>query len=416
MAAYLDRPLFPENFSASQTQGPMSDLGVDDWVTFYEGGTRLVDYLNHVGYNGLLIAALADGSTIYPSEILEATPRYDTGLFLETGQDPVRKDVLEMLLRLFDREGLQLIPALEFGAPLPELEALLRRGGPEAEGIVWVGPDGLSWLDTYPPVRGMAPYYNVLHPRVQQAMLAVVHELVSRYAQHPSFGGLAIQLALHGYAQLPGPDWGLDDVTIAHFQQATQISVPGAGPGRFAQRARFLADRCPREWLQWRSEELGRFHHRIQQELTAFRPGEHVVLAGASLFGGDPWQRELRPSLPQRMTMTDALMGMGIDVRRLGRDDGLILLRPERVEPQWSLAQQAVNLELREMPDIDRCFQDLPVQGSLFSTSRRKSAWPRSTRRAPSSRPMPGWRRKPCPPSTRTAAASSIVWPRSTRS
>jgi hypothetical protein len=400
LAAYFDRPLFPENFSATQTPGPMSDLGVDDWVTFYEGGTRLVDYLNHVGYNGLVIAALADGSTIYPSEVLGATPRYDTGLFLETGQDPVRKDVLEMLLRLFDREGLQLIPALEFGAPLPELEALLRRGGPEAEGITWVGPDGLTWLETYPPVRGMAPYYNVLHPRVQQAMLAVVHELVARYARHPSFGGLAIQLALQGYAQLPGPEWGLDDITIARFERDTQIRVPGtdtagvaagangasgyadtagvaAGAsgyavspgghaGRFAQRARFLADRCPREWLQWRADQLGRFHGRIQQELAAFRPDARVLLTAASLFAGDPWQRELRPSLPQRMTMTEALMRVGIDLRRLGRDDGLILLRPERVEPRWSLAQQAVNLELRDMPDINRCFQELPVQGSLF--------------------------------------------------
>ncbi len=66
------------------------------------------------------------------------------------------------------------------------------------------------------------------------------------------------------------------------------------------------------------------------------------------------------------MTMTEALMRVGIDLRRLGRDDGLILLRPERVQPQWSLAQQVVNLELREMPDIDRCFQELPNQGSLF--------------------------------------------------
>jgi hypothetical protein len=366
LAAYFDRPLFPQNFSATQTPGPLSDLGVDDWVTFYEGGTRLVDYLNHVGYNGLVIAALADGSTIYPSQLLGATPRYDTGLFLETGQDPVRKDVLEMLLRLFDREGLQLIPALEFGAPLPELEALLRRGGPEAEGITWVGPEGLTWLETYPPVRGMAPYYNVLHPRVQQAMLAVVHELVARYARHPSFSGLAIQLALQGYAQLPGPQWGLDDATIARFEEETQIQVPGTGPGRFAQRARFLADRCPREWLQWRADRLSRFHGRIQQDLAAFRPDAHVLLTAANLFAGEPWQRELRPSLPQRMTMAETLMRVGIDLRRLDRDDGLILLRPERVQPQWSLAQQAVNLQLRDMPDINRCFQDLPVQGSLF--------------------------------------------------
>jgi hypothetical protein len=366
LAAYLDRPLFPENFSATQTLGPMSDVGVDDWVTFYEGGTRLVDYLNHVGYNGLVIAALADGSTIYPSEVLGATPRYDTGLFLETGQDPTRKDVLEMLLRLFDREGLRLIPALEFGAPLPELEALLRRGGPEAEGITWVGPDGLAWLDTFPPVRGMAPYYNVLHPRVQQAMLEVVHELVARYAAHPSFGGLAIQLTLQGYAQLPGPEWGLDDITVARFGRDTQIRVPGTGPARFAQRARFLADRCPREWLQWRADQLSRFHGRIRQELAAYRPDVHVLLTAANLFAGDPWQQDLRPSLPQRMTMTETLMRVGIDLRRLDHGDGLILLRPERVQPRWSLAQQAVNLELRDMPDINRCFQELPVQGSLF--------------------------------------------------
>jgi hypothetical protein len=44
----------------------------------------------------------ADGSTIYPSEVLEPTPRYDTGVFFATGQDPRRKDALEVLFRLFD--------------------------------------------------------------------------------------------------------------------------------------------------------------------------------------------------------------------------------------------------------------------------------------------------------------------------
>ena len=124
LGAYLDRPLFPENYNAEEAVGSLSDLGVDDWQTFYQGGSRLVAYLDHIGYGGLMIAALADGSTIYPSRLLEPTPRYDTGAFLTSGQDPVRKDVLEMLFRMFDRDRLQLVPALEFAAP-----AARTRGG-----------------------------------------------------------------------------------------------------------------------------------------------------------------------------------------------------------------------------------------------------------------------------------------------
>ncbi len=52
------------------------------------------------------MTVLADGSTIYPSRLLEPTPRYDTGVYFASGQDPYRKDVLELLFRLFDREGL----------------------------------------------------------------------------------------------------------------------------------------------------------------------------------------------------------------------------------------------------------------------------------------------------------------------
>ncbi len=70
LAAYLDRPLIPENFSAEQCLDAWSGRSLDDWWTFYQGGTRLVEYLNHTGYNGLMLTVLADGSTIYPSKLL----------------------------------------------------------------------------------------------------------------------------------------------------------------------------------------------------------------------------------------------------------------------------------------------------------------------------------------------------------
>ena len=144
LAAYLERPLIPENFAADECLDSWSGRSLDDWTTFYEGGTRLVEYLNHTGCNGLMLGVLADGSTIYPSALLQPTPRYDTGAFFATAQDPVRKDVLEMLLRLFDREDLQLIPMVEFAAPLPELEALRRGGDRSADGIEWIGAEGTA--------------------------------------------------------------------------------------------------------------------------------------------------------------------------------------------------------------------------------------------------------------------------------
>jgi len=367
LAAYLDRPLFPENFSASHALASQSQLGVDDWTTFYEGGTRLVEYLNHAGFGGLMVSVLADGSTLYPSALLQPTPRYDTGVFQEAGQDPVRKDVLEMLFRLFDRRRLELIPAMEFAAPLPELEAELRRGGPETKGLVWVGAEGKTWLETYRPVREAAPYYNTLHPRVQEAMLVAIREVLKRYGHHPSFAGLAIQLSGRGYAQLPGPNWGMDDVTIARFEQEAQIQVPGEGPGRFAERARFLATQCPRQWLDWRAAHLSRFHRRIQAELAASVPNARLYLSGANMLTGREIERSLRPALPREMTISEAMLRVGIDVTHYGGDQPIVLMCPKRIAPDWSLARQAVNLEIKQMLETEGTpFENAPIPGSLF--------------------------------------------------
>jgi len=366
-AAYFDRPLFPENFSAAESLDNWSGRSLDDWETFYQGGTRLAEYLQHVGYGGLMISVLADGSTIYPSQLLQPTPRYDTGVFFDTAQDPVRKDVLEMLFRLFDREGLQLIPAIEFAAPLPELEAIRREGGPDSGAIEWIGPDGATWCQRHPTRRGLCPYYNLLDPRVQEAMLKVARELIERYGQHESFAGLAVQLSADGYAQLPGPDWGMDDATIARFQQDTKVQVPGAGAKRFAQRAGFLRDEDPRRlWLRWRAREVGRFYHKLHAELTAARPGSRLYLAGGGALAGAGLEGELRPALPRTMTMDDALLRVGIGAEHYQDDPGLVLLRPERITPGGRLGAQAVDLEINQMPDADDWFRHLPTSGSLF--------------------------------------------------
>jgi hypothetical protein len=399
-AAYMDRPLLAENFSAEESLDSWSGRTLQDWKTFHQAGTRLVDYLRYAGYNGLVLSVAADGSAIYPSQVLEPTPRYDTGVFFASGQDPMPKDVLEMLLRLMDREHLQLVPAIEFATPLPALEAIRRRGGAEAQGVEWIGADGATWCQTCSARRGLAPYYNTLDPRVQEAMLSAVRELVQRYAGHPSFRGLALRLSAYGYAQLPGPDWGLDDATIARFEHDTGIQVPdgagsreqeagsreqgaasktGRGAGgegglqsplpqnRFALRAAFLtSDAQLGRWLQWRAAECHKFYHRIQAVLAAARPEMPLYLAGAEMLAGPEVEAELRPALPRRSSLALAFLQTGIDLRLFREDAQVVLLRPQRVLPTVQLTAQAVDLELAQMSEAAAFFRGLPQAGSLF--------------------------------------------------
>jgi Glycosyl hydrolase-like 10 len=384
IAAYLDRPLFPENFSAAEAYDEWCGRSLDNWNTFYEGGTRLISYLQHVGYNGLMLGVLADGSTIYPSALTDPSPRYDTGVFFTSAQDPVRKDVLEMLMRMFDREGMQLIPSLEFAAPLPELEAVRRGGGPEAETIDWIGPEGVPYNTVHPAKRGLAPYYNVLNPRVQNAMLAVLAEVVDRYARHPSFSGLAIRLSADGYAQLPGPDWGLDDRTIAAFERDAKVSVPGDGPDRFAARAAFFAQEPNRRlWIEWRADRLSEFYLKAQKLLLAARPDNRLYLAGAEITGGEDGQTDLKPALSRHTTMAELYMNAGIETKSFQANRQLVFLRPERLSPGGNLAAMAADLEIGQMPDAERYFQGLPVAGSLFFHKPREIHIPSFDQKSP---------------------------------
>lgn len=358
LAAYLDRPLFVENFSAPEAMDLFSRRSLDDWATFYLGSQRLVEYLNHVGYNALVMSVLADGSTIYPSSHLQPTPKHDTGVFFATGQDPLRKDVLELVFRMFDREGLILVPALQFAAPLAELEALRREDPSEVVGIEMIGADGRSWTERASSNEGLAPYYNPLNRRVQEAMLTVVRELAERYQEHPSFGGIAVQLTADGYAQLPGADWGYDDDTVARFIEATDVNARDAkllsanGENRFVVRAELLGGRLRDAWLDWRAEELTSFHRRLGEAA-----GGELILLGASLFESANAKRGLRPSLPRRTKVDDILLESGLRPQSHPAGSGVALVRPWRIGPTEPLNACATDIELNLAQDADQLFE-----------------------------------------------------------
>ena len=367
LAGYLDRPLFVENFSAPEVLDPLSHRSLDDWNTFYQGGTRLVKYLRFVGYNGLMMSVLADGSAIYPSRLVEPTPRYDTGVFSSAGHDPDRKDVLELLLRLFDREGLTFVPGLDFSSPLAELEDVRRAGGRAGDGDR-MGRRGR------PHLAGRQPHAPGTGALLQRARSARAGGDVAR---GPRAGDALRQPRVvwrrrlaafgRGLRATAGRRLGFRRPDHRPLRTGDRHPRSGTGAERFAQRAQFLAGEGHAAWIAWRAATLAEFHRRLRAEIVTAHPGARLYLAGGTMLESRQTQYRLRPTLPRRARLDEALAELGIRPQAYRGDSGIVLLRPQRLAPSSSpLAARAADLEINLAPEMDRLVANGRQTGSLF--------------------------------------------------
>jgi hypothetical protein len=365
LAAWYDKPLFPENFSAPEGLDEGTNRALDDWRTFYLGAARMIDYLKSRGYNAVSVPAWCEGSALYPSRFLAPTPKYDTGSLFVSAQDPRRKDVLEMLLRMCDREGIRVIPSLQFATPLPALEELLRGELGQRTGLEWVNGRGATWLQERGAPRGLAPYYSPLDPRVQNAMSDVVRELIDRYGQHRSFGGVALQLGPSSYALLPGQFWGYDDATIDQFERATGREVPGDGERRFAEREQWLSNAGREDWLRWRAERMAALYVSMGNIVATAGPHARLYLAGADLSRCEPVEAMMRPALPRRARFADAMLHVGLDSSLWKDQPNIVLPRPRRIAPLADLPHRAVSIEIDSSPDATEFFDGAGAPAGL---------------------------------------------------
>jgi len=80
VACLLSKPKFAEYLGAAESLDTDSGLSVQTWSTFLDGANRLAQHVRNNGYNGIVLSVAADGSSLYPSKLLNPSPRYDTGL------------------------------------------------------------------------------------------------------------------------------------------------------------------------------------------------------------------------------------------------------------------------------------------------------------------------------------------------
>jgi len=363
VAAYVSVPQLADCLGTAEQLDAPGGLSVDGWGVFLAAASRLAQELNAAGFNAAIVSVSADGGSLAPLEALGASPRFDTGQLSSAAPDPVRKDVLEVLLRVFDREGLAFIPAVELSAPSGPLEALRQQSGARSAGVECLNADGRTWLECYPNANAMGPAYNPLSPEVQAVVRQVLEDLVARYGDHRSLTGVALQLAGTGYGVLPGLDWGVDDSTLSRFAADVQFEVPQQGP---MDRATRIAISQSRQWHRWRQQQLTQFYAGLAQRLTASRPDRQLVLCTEKLFRGPAAARRLRRGVSGDASLNDAAAELGVDLGALAELAGVALLRPRLLGPEESLQRRIADLQVNGGAEFDQAVAERPRSGELF--------------------------------------------------
>lgn len=353
---YLQQPSLIESFGPPTGVSSSGKGEAARFESLYIAATRLTEYLPSQGQNALLMSVCRAGVPIYQSRAFDGirSTDNDNGLnWKETAGDP-----LELLFRLFDREGLTLIPEWQFSAPLPAIEQLIQENPESASEIRLSGSRGET------DEKAPSPY-NPLDERVQQAVREIIGELVDRYGHHPSFGGVALELGPQSFLQFPGLNWGYDLPTIGRFERVSEKQAPlRSTPER---RFEFLTTEVRREWLNWRCRELADFHRSLIELVAAKAPAARVLFTGARL-GSDP--ADLSAGFAQALKTRgnpQALLTMqGLDPTLLAQEPRLATLRPQWGSDEADPLERAALATINFSPALDNAVR-LPRRGLLYA-------------------------------------------------
>ena len=361
-AAKLGAAELTDLFGSGRVLDEKSGRYLTDWRTFWSAAEGLTELLRERGYNAAVIEVAGGGGALYPTALLPAMTRYDNGLLFTSGQDLLRKDVLELLFRIFDRQGLRLIPSVSFSTPLL---ALQRRADNGEEGLLLVDEQRQAWHTGHADAA-VGPFYNPLSGHVQAAMQEVVSEILERYGDHESFAGVSLDLNRDTYARLPGANWAMDLVTVKRFTSLANSSH-GAESTRGSEQQQ---PEVSARWLTWRAAELAAFYERMHRELTEKRPELQIFLAGDDLLRGLRPVQASPDRLPPAKDVATLLLEQGIAPEHFAKLPGMVLLRPLAAN---SAVSQGYDAEAAQTKEIVAAFLNAGAdqQGGLLHTRAR---------------------------------------------
>ena len=331
---------------------------LDDWDVFYQGALRLVDYLKESSYQGAIIPVIIDGATLYPSQLLHGSPTADSGTFQSMGQDPVRKDVLRMLLTIFERENLTLIPAFDFSGPVTRIE--LQRNAAQNDIDILdlsaeLASDGLEDF----------PCYNPLSPTVQQHAVDVISEAVRRYSGYRSMGGVSLMCRPNSWTMLPGRRFGYDRTTIGRFL-ASQPQPPEPFENN-QDLIQYVIGDFHEQWIQWRSDQMSDFYLTLSRVVKNAVPDGRLLIAPINLHKNAEVASQLSPNLHSSVDVAPLLQRLGLAPERLEESDSIVLLNPQALPSTTSLPRARIGRQMNELANFHSFFRsETRETGTLF--------------------------------------------------
>ena len=359
MMVLYEQPLIAENFGVSSPLDESTQQPVADWSTFYLGAQRLISQLHEINANGAFINILGEGSCLSPLTSIPSSPRYDTGVFSSRVSDPYKKDVVELLYRMFERENLRLVPMLTFDHPMSELE---------------FNASAQSKLIDYRKIERHAveyelPRYSPLSPAVQTHINSVVEEFVQRYMHRDGYEGVALACRPDTCTLLPGSRIaGYDDETIARFQDEAGVTAPELTGSDL------LAPEYAEKWLAWRSSQMTQWYEQIARVSSLGSRKAQLYLATVDISRNEEFASLLSPALHHSPDFGLAMQRMGLESDLSTRRNQIVLMRPYRHAPLHSLASQKSEFELQNVSQFAQWFSSQHQSASLMYA---RSAWAR---------------------------------------
>lgn len=216
------------------------------------GINRALHQLAQLKFNTVYPVVWNRGYTFYPSDVAKHALGRSQDPFLSTWH--LGRDVFAEIVKQGNQSNLRIIPWFEYGFVAPVNSDLVRlhpnwltvqRNGAQtmtSEGDAL--PTTTAWL-------------NPFHPNVQQFMLDLVTEIVTRYdvagIQLDDHFGLPVQ-------------FGYDSYTVQLYKDEHQGVAPPEDP-------------YEPEWMRWRADKLSAFMQRLSQTVKTAKPDCIVSLS-----------------------------------------------------------------------------------------------------------------------------------------
>ena len=308
----------------------------NEWPNLHRALDRWGQWSRYMGMNMWVQTIAVYQALLWPSKaIVGYGPDLAGFLGPQTAKEPFQKDIMRLQLLTCEKYGIDYVGELHI-PPNRVLKHYLdeRFGG---KGRIDDNGPHKPWLIVSKDgriggsARGM-PYFNPVHPAVQDWVASIVEELAQRYKDSPAFKGVALRLmgwAFSSWQTFPSIHWGYGDYTCSLFQRETgvEIPVPGNARDRYARRYQWLMANAYEPWAAWRCKSIRAYYERLAKIVTDARPTARLYInAFGPHYGNADWSGDKlsRIAALDDKGWTKLARESGIDAILLNRTPGVV--------------------------------------------------------------------------------------------